>query len=136
MRIEHVRYLTLDDLGTELNLYRSGELDVTSEVPNASIDWIRTNLPGELHATPYLSTYGYAFNLRRVRDTDARRALALAIDRQQVTTMVTGAGEIPAFSWVPPGIPGYEPARFDWAAIDDSKARVARGTALGRSCKT
>jgi len=38
VRIEHVRYLTLDDLGTELNLYRAGELDVTSEVPNASID--------------------------------------------------------------------------------------------------
>lgn len=121
VRIEHVRYLTLDDLGTELNLYRAGELDVTSEVPNASIDWIRANLPGELHATPYLSTYGYAFNLRRVRDTDARRALALAIDRQQVTTMVTGAGEIPAFSWVPPGIPGYEPARFDWAAMTTAK---------------
>jgi oligopeptide transport system substrate-binding protein len=113
--IERVRYLTLDDLSTELKLYRAGELDVTSEVPNASIPWIQQNLPGELQVAPYLSTYGYAFNLNRVRDTDARMALVLAVDRQQLTTMVTGAGEIPAFSWVPPGIPGYQPARFDWA---------------------
>jgi oligopeptide transport system substrate-binding protein len=58
--IAQVRYLTVADLGTELNLYRAGDLDITSEVPNAQIDWIRRNLPGELHVTPFLSTYGYA----------------------------------------------------------------------------
>ncbi len=62
--IERVTYLTLDDLNTELNLYRSGELDVTSEVPNTQVDWLQQNLPGELHVAPYLSTYAYAVNLR------------------------------------------------------------------------
>ena len=119
--IDRVTYLTLEDLNTELNLYRSDALDVTSEVPNTQVAWLQQNLPGELHATPYLSTYGYAINLRRVSDTAARMALALAIDRHQVTSMVTGAGEIPAFSWVPPGIPGYEPARFDWAGMPPAK---------------
>ena len=118
--IERVTYLTLDDLNTELNLYRSGALDITSEVPNSQIGWLERNLPGELHVAPYLSTYAYALNLRRVQDRDVRAALSLAIDRAQITDRVTGAGERPAQSWVPPGIPGYTPARAAWAGLDAS----------------
>jgi len=118
--IERVTYLTLDDLNTELNLYRTGDLDITSEVPNSQIDWLERNLPGELHVAPYLSTYAYALNLRRVQDRDVRAALSLAIDRAQITDRVTGAGERPAQSWVPPGIPGYTPARAAWAGLDAS----------------
>ena len=118
--IERVTYLTLDDLNTELNLYRTGELDITSEVPNSQIDWLRKNLSSELHIAPYLSTYSYAVNLRRVQDRDVRAALSLAIDRTQITDRVTGAGELPAQSWVPPGIPGYTPARAGWAELDTS----------------
>jgi oligopeptide transport system substrate-binding protein len=115
--IEHVTYLTLDDLNTELKLYRAGDLDITSEVPNAQVAWLQQNLPGELHVSPYLSTYAYAVNLRRVTDRDARAALAMAVDRRQITDLVTGAGELPAYSWVPPGIPRYAPARFAWADL-------------------
>ncbi len=81
MAIERVTYLTLEDLNTELNLYRSGALDVTSEVPNTQVGWLQQNLPGELHIAPYLSTYGYAVNLARMPDRDARAALAMAVDR-------------------------------------------------------
>lgn len=125
--IERVTYLTLEDLNTELNLYRSGALDVTSEVPNSQIDWLERNLPGELHVTPYLSTYAYALNLRRVTDRDVRAAMSLAIDRAQITTKVTGAGELPASSWVPPGIPGYTSAAAAWTGLDaDARMKQAR----------
>jgi oligopeptide transport system substrate-binding protein len=127
--IEHVTYLTLDDLNTELNLYRAGDLDVTSEVPNAQVTWLQQNLPGELRVSPYLSTYAYAVNLRSLADRDARTALAMAIDRRQITDLVTGAGELPAYSWVPPGIPHYAPARFAWAELPaGERTRLARET--------
>jgi oligopeptide transport system substrate-binding protein len=119
--IERVTYLTLENLNTELNLYRSGDLDVTSEVPNSQVEWLRRNLPGELHIAPYLSTYAYVPNQRRLTDRDLRTALALAVDRQQITTKVTGAGEFAAMSWVPPGIPGYDPSRFNWADLPAEK---------------
>ena len=115
--IERVTYLTLEDLNTELNLYRSGALDVTSEVPNTQVGWLQQNLPGELRIAPYLSTYGYAFNLVRVPDRDARMALSMAVDRGQITGQVTGAGEQPAYGWVPAGVPGYTPAQFTWTAL-------------------
>jgi oligopeptide transport system substrate-binding protein len=122
-----VTYLTLDDLNTELKLYRAGDLDLTSEVPNAQVAWLQQNLPGELHVSPYLSTYAYAVNLRRLTDRDARAALAMAIDRRQITDLVTGAGELPAYSWVPPGIPRYAPARFAWADLQaGARTKLAR----------
>ncbi len=115
--IERVTYLTLEDLNTELNLYRSDALDITSEVPNTQVGWLQQNLPRELHIAPYLSTYGYAFNLARMRDRDARMALSMAVDRGQITGQVTGAGEQPAYGWVPAGVPGYTPAQFTWTAL-------------------
>jgi oligopeptide transport system substrate-binding protein len=125
--IEHVTYLALDDLNTELKLYRAGDLDITSEVPNTQVAWLQQNLPREFHVSPYLSTYAYAVNLRRLADRDARAALAMAIDRRQITGLVTGAGELPAYGWVPPGVPRYAPARFAWADLPDgARAKLAQ----------
>lgn len=130
--IGRVRYATVADLGTEFNLYRTGELDVTSEVPNAMLPWVRSHLSAELHVAPYLNTYAYAVNMARLRDVSARVALAMAIDRERITTQVTGAGERPAYEWVPPGLPGYGGTRFVWAA-QPGDARSARAQALWRN---
>ena len=132
--IERVRWLTLDDLNTELNLYRAGQLDVTSEVPNARITWIREHLADELQVSPYLSTYGYAANVTRLADVAMRTALAMAIDRERITASVTGAGERPAFGWVPPGLAGYPGAHFDWASLDDT-GRLQQAQARWRSAR-
>ena len=37
-----------------------------------------------------------------------RRALSLAVDRELIAARVIGAGELPACTLVPPGLPGYE----------------------------
>ena len=42
-----------------------------------------------------------------------RRALALAIDRETLVRVVLGAGEMPAWSVVPPGVGAYEPALME-----------------------
>lgn len=115
VRIDRVVYLPVTDLATELRLFRTGELDLTSEVPNSQLDWIRTNLPDQLRVLPFLGTYAYAVNVRRLRDPGARQALSMTVDRERITTQVTGAGEAPALGWVPPGLPGYAPAVPAWA---------------------
>lgn len=118
-RVEHV---VVSDLATELNLFRTGELDLTSEVPNSRLDALRRTSPGELRLAPYFGVYAYAVNLQRLPDRRARLALAMAVDRVRITGQVTGAGEQPAFGWVPPGIPRYEPARFRWQGLPDERA--------------
>ncbi len=140
--VGRVVYRVVGDLTAELNLYRTGELDLTSEVPNSQLEWIREHLPGELRVVPFLSTYAYAVNLERLKDPATRQALAMAVDRERITGRVTGAGERPAYGWVPDSIPGYVPARFDWSDLPYEtaarqaralwKAAVERGTAPAR----
>ncbi len=129
VRIDHVVHLTVSDLTTELNLYRTGELDLTSEVPNAWLADLREQRPGELRVAPYLGVYSYAVNLARLPSARVRRALAMAVDRERITRQVTGAGEQPALGWVPDGLPGYTPARFDWRQLEFAQA-AARARAL------
>ncbi|HEX7466240.1 MAG TPA: peptide ABC transporter substrate-binding protein, partial [Usitatibacter sp.] len=45
------------------------------------------------------------------KDKRVRQALARAIDRQKIVKFITRAGEVAAESLVPPGMPGYEPAK-------------------------
>ncbi len=130
--LDRVRYLTLQDIGTELRLYESGEIDITSEVPNTHFGSLRAKRPQELHSAPYLAVYAYAVNLQRLPDREARLALAMAVDRERITRQVTGAGELPAYGWVPDGFPGYEPARFDWAR-DESDAAQSESQRLWRA---
>ena len=132
--IERVDYLTVADLATELNLYRAGELDLTSEVPNSQLDALRQKLPGELRIAPYLSVYAYAVNLARLPSKDARLALSMAVDRARITRQVTGAGETAAFGWVPDGIPQYAPARHAWRNLPRAEA-VAKARALWESAR-
>lgn len=132
VHVDRVTYRIVTDLNTELNLYRTGELDVTSEVPNSRLAWLRSRLPGELRVAPYLSTYAYVVNLARLPDREAREALALAVDRERITNQVTGAGEIPAYGWVPPGLSAYPPQSFAWREWPTAK-RIARARDLWRA---
>jgi oligopeptide transport system substrate-binding protein len=103
--IDEVYYYNMEDRSAELRRYRADELDISyTSLPQSQLPWIRENLGGELVVAPYLATYYYGFNLTRppFEDNPAlRRALALAIDRDIITTQVLKAGQIPAYGWVP-----------------------------------
>ncbi len=117
VRLETVYYHPIENLNTELKQYRSGELDWTDSLPYQQLKWVRENLPDELHIDPYLGVYYFGFNTSRQPfegKPGLRKALSMAIDRDIITEKVTGAGEIPAYSWVPP-MPGHEGPTPDWA---------------------
>jgi len=133
-QLDEVHYLHHSDAGTEFRQYRAGEIDVTYIVPPQQFAWIQANLPGELHVAPQLSVYYYGFNLNRPPFKDnpeLRRALSLAIDRERLTTAVTGVGEAPAYGWVPRGVADYTPQQFDYAAKPYAE-RVAEARELYR----
>jgi oligopeptide transport system substrate-binding protein len=117
--LEHVHFVHQDEPGAEFRQYRAGQLDATYVVPPQQFAWIRQNLPGELHVSPQLSVYYYGFNLTRPpfkAHPELRRALSLAIDRDRLTTAVTGLGESPAYGWVPRGVADYTSQQFDYAS--------------------
>lgn len=117
--IDEVYFYPIEDQAAELKRYRANELDMTYEVPNAQFDWIAANLKDELVVAPYFGTYYFGFNTSRppLDDARVREALTLAIDRDIITDKLTRFGEIPTYSFTPPGVPGYDydAVRPEWA---------------------
>jgi oligopeptide transport system substrate-binding protein len=104
----------------EVNRYRAGELDVTYNVDGAMFELMLKERPSELKVNPYLGIYYYGFNLTRgiFADTpDLRRALSMAVNREDLVTHIIGRGEEPAYGWVPPGIDGYEPRKHGYSQM-------------------
>lgn len=128
--IDAVNYHVLVQNNSELNRYRAGELHITSTVPPDNFAQIREAYGDQLHVAPYLAVYYYGFNLTKppFKDKPAlRQALSMAIDREQLTQSVTGRGEAPAYSWVPPGVSNYAPSRMSFAALGkDEREQFAR----------
>jgi oligopeptide transport system substrate-binding protein len=130
--LDEIFYYPTEDEGQELQRYRAGELDVTYDIPADQIDWIVANLNDEYRNYPYLGTYYYALNTTIAPfagNIGLRKALSLAIDREVLTQKITRAGEIPAYSFVPPGVMGYQQQSEDWADWTQ-EARNARAREL------
>jgi oligopeptide transport system substrate-binding protein len=103
--IDEVWFYPTEDQDAELRRFRANELDITYTIPMKQLAWIRKNLPDELEIAPYLGTYYYGFNLTKPpfeNNPKLRRALALAVDRDIITKDILGAGQLPAYGWVPP----------------------------------
>jgi oligopeptide transport system substrate-binding protein len=122
-RLDEVWFYPTEDLSAELQRYRAGELDQTYWIPTGQIDWIRENLPNELIIAPYLGSYFYGFNLTRPPFKDnlsLRRALSLAVNRDVIVDQVLGAGQLPAYGWVPPvrSYTGQSMAEATWTQAE------------------
>ena len=133
--IADVEYLPAADSNAELARYRADELDLTSSLPGQQLEALRAALPDEVQVRPQLAVIYYAFNLDRPPFRDApglREALSLAIDRETLTTKVLRAGEVAAYSFVPPGIGGYADAGYAWRA-EAPESRLARARSLYRA---
>ncbi len=117
--IPRVRYVVTEDAGSELARFAAGDLDLTETLPPQPLASLRARFGAQVHIAPYLGAFWFGFNMTRPplangdRHHDAhalRLALSLAIDREKLTTYLTGFGEQPAFGIVPP-LPGYTAPR-------------------------
>lgn len=132
--LDEVVYVTIEDPGAELSRFRAGEVDITETIPPGRHAWLLENFPDALRITPYMGSFWLGLNLSRpplAGQPELRRALSLAIDRETLTRVVLGAGELPAWTIVPPGLADYEPPG-DPAQGLDKAARENEARALYR----
>lgn len=104
--IERVRFVVTEDASSELKRFQAGDLHLTETVPPQPLAALREEFGTRLRISPYLGSFWLGLNLTRppLRDSPAlREALVLALDREILTRYVTGLGEQPAWSVVPPG---------------------------------
>ena len=130
--IDEVHHHVITEETAELNRYRAGELHATSTIPPENFDATREEYGGQMHIAPYLGVYYYGFNLTRPPFADnpaLRQALSMAIDRTVLVEKITGRGEVPAYSFVPPGTDNYDPPQHSYAELTQNE-RIAIARSL------
>lgn len=111
VKLEKVNFWPVENKDTEEKMFRAKKLHVTQEVPLEKIPMWQRNKSGVYQQHPYLGTYYYRINVTKkpLNDKRVRRALNLAIDREQIVKYVTRAGQIPATAFTPVGTGGFKP---------------------------
>lgn len=110
VRLDKVIWHVTEDPAAELARYRAGELHITETIPPGRLEWLRDRFGEQLRIGPYLGSFFLAYNLSRPPFADQaqlREALSLVIDRELIAQRVIGAGEIPAWRLIPPGLDGW-----------------------------
>ncbi|WP_084206816.1 peptide ABC transporter substrate-binding protein [Marinobacter lutaoensis] len=121
--IDTVFYYPTEDRSAALKRFRAGELDLNYEFPIDQYDWLRENMPEETVVSPQLGVYYYPLNLRnpKFQDVRVRKALSMAINREVITDKILKTGEVPAYSFVPPGIGDYRIQELDFKGMPYNK---------------
>ena len=114
MKLDRLEVKFIEDTATAYTAYQSGDFDYihANSVPSSEIPKLVAESP-EFYIFPLLGTYYYIFNLdlELWRDERVRRALTLAIDREQITEVLS-RGNVPAAGFVPPGFPDHQGRDF------------------------
>ncbi|MCA8960084.1 MAG: peptide ABC transporter substrate-binding protein [Planctomycetes bacterium] len=112
--------LAVENYNTGLNLYLTGGADWIDRVPLTHVQTLMKR--EDFNPSPYLGSYFYRVNVTRppFDDVRVRRALCLAIPRQNIVENITRAGQLPALGLVPP-MSNYRPAEFEPGTIEDAK---------------
>jgi oligopeptide transport system substrate-binding protein len=108
--VRFVDALPVENQTTALNLFLTGEVDwlpSNSYPPDLAPDLKHRD---DYYSSPALIVYYYRINTTRkpFDDRRVRKALNLAIDREQITKHVLGQGQTPAYGFVPPTLHDYQ----------------------------
>jgi len=118
------------DVNTATRKVLSGEAGWSTRFPSNQVEELRRALPGFVHVAPYLLCQYFSFNMTRppFDDVRVRQALSMALGREFIATQIYKTGEIPAYSFVPPGIADYpSTARYPWVNLSmDARREEAR----------
>lgn len=115
--INKVTYLPISSEVTDVNRYRSGEIDMTyNNMPIELFQKLKKEIPKEVHVDPYLCTYYYEINNQKAPFTDerVRTALKLGLDRGIIVNKVKNQGDVAAFGFTPPYTDGAKLTKPEW----------------------
>ncbi len=119
VQIKEVQYFPFVDGNAALANYKTGALDMSCQtVPVDQYRTLKQKFPQELHTFKWERTEFLNINMQLPKyTTGLRQALALAIDREQLTATILGAGQMPLYSVVSPTIENgrYVGLKYSWS---------------------
>ncbi|WP_116134480.1 peptide ABC transporter substrate-binding protein [Tropicimonas sp. IMCC34043] len=134
--IDTVNYYPTADASAAVKRFEAGELDVNRDFPTEQTADLQAKFGDQLRVGPTLGTYYYGFKIDKAPwdEVALRQAISMLIDRDFLAEKVWQDTMLPAYSFVPPGIDGYESAALDYAGmsqIDREEQAEAILTGLG-----
>lgn len=143
VKLDKVVFYPIEDDAAAVRRYEAGELDVNYNFSADQLKRLRDLYKDQVHVAPQLSTYYYAFDTRQepMNDVRVRRALSMAIDRDFLANEIYNGAQLPSYSFVSPGIEGYEkPAEPDFAAMsqidrEDKAVELLKEAGYGKGGK-
>ncbi|WLR91933.1 peptide ABC transporter substrate-binding protein [Shinella zoogloeoides] len=119
VKLDKVIFYPIDDQAASVRRFEAKEMDLVYNFSADQIDRLKKSYGEEVHVSPTLATYYYAFDTRQepYSDVRVRRALSMAVDRDFLAKEIYSGSQLPAYSMVPPGMEGYEPAMADFGAL-------------------
>lgn len=109
--LTEIKYLMILDATQELSAYKNGELDMARVPVGTETATLADPVYGkQVVRNNDLSTYAFQFNVNKAPFDNllVREAMSCAIDRVAFVEQVRGGVGTPAYSWIPPGMPGYD----------------------------
>lgn len=118
--LDRVVFPIIEDGGARVTAFRDGRVDWAYDLPNDQLAILST-MP-EFRSAPQLGTYFYRLNTTRpvLDDVRVRRALSLALNREELCRCTLDTLYEPAGGFVPP-IPGWVPS--DLVRYEPGEAR-------------
>lgn len=120
VRPKKLIYYPIESTLTAYKMYQADQIMFTNPVPLPVIDKLIEKNDPELGIVPFFTSYFYKINttLPALRNKKIRKALSLVIDRDKITNRILKAGQIPAWTLVPPGIENYTPPKPAFTKMD------------------
>ncbi|PKH47296.1 peptide ABC transporter substrate-binding protein [Dehalococcoides mccartyi] len=109
--LTEIKYLMILDATQELSAYKNGELDMARVPVGTETATLADPVYGkQVVRNNDLSTFAFQFNVNKAPFDNllVREAMSCAIDRVAFVEQVRGGVGTPAYSWIPPGMPGYD----------------------------
>ncbi len=121
-----IQYKMITDANSAYAAYLNGELDISGvPVGTEKSTMNDANLSPQIVRYAELVTFAFQFNVNKApyNNVKVRQALATAFDRESfVNNVRSGVGK-PAYSWIPPGMPGYDADLGKEYMFDAAKAK-------------
>lgn len=124
VHLSRIVFLPIDDNNTAYSKFVAGEMDWNANPPLSMLDEVK--LREDYQVSPQVATYYYVFNVTTgpLKDVRVRKALTMAVDKQELVDKVMKAGQLPANS-IAPTMAGYTPAVGNPFNLDEAKKLLA-----------
>ncbi|QND54907.1 peptide ABC transporter substrate-binding protein (plasmid) [Phyllobacterium sp. 628] len=143
VKLDKVIFYPTEDDAAALRRFEAKEMDIVFNFSADQIARLRKTFGDEVHISPRLGTYYYAFDSRTepFNDVRVRNALSMAIDRDFLANEIYSGAQLPAYSVVAPGIATYgEPEKPAFASMsqldrDDKAIALMKEAGYGEGGK-